>query len=89
MKKNDISKENDVSKKRDERRTHFIESFLDAEYPSESDRTPRAIVYLIGTVEENSEVTNKLTGKIKTLTWVLVILGLALLGITIYQVFCS
>ena len=60
MKKNDISKENDVSKKRDERRTHFIESFLDAEYPSESDRTPRAIVYLIGTVEENSEVTNKL-----------------------------
>jgi len=35
-----------------------------------------AIIQLIDTVEKSSEATNKLTEKIKSLTWVLVILGI-------------
>lgn len=80
-------KKNNISEKREERKKNFIEYFLDEKYTGESERGAKAIVYLIDTVDKNSEVTNKLTGRIKTLTWILVILGVGLLGLEIYRTF--
>ncbi len=46
-----------------------------------------ATVQLIDTVKKSSEATNKLTKKIKFLTWILVILGIVMIGITVFSLY--
>ena len=46
-----------------------------------------ATIQLIDTVKKSSEATNKLTEKIKFLTWILVILSIVMIGITVFSLY--
>ena len=46
-----------------------------------------ATAQLIDTVKKSSKATNKLTEKIKFLTWILVILGIVMIGIAVFSLY--
>ena len=73
---------------RDQKIKSKKEPSIDKGNPRQAGISPDSvIVQLIDTVKKSSEATNKLTKKIKFLTWILVILGIVMIGITVFSLY--